>query len=103
MQMELFRVLRVISLAFALATVVPNISKAETSLIYGRDGKITTVIRSSPSGAIIYDGSGKIVETIRQPHRPSLNVVEVVRPRIHVIGTTLSGGVGGSIGGVGLN
>ena len=95
--------LRVIILAFALAMVVPGISEAETSLIYGRDGKIATIVRSSPSGFIVYDGNGKIVETIRQIHRQSGNVVEVVRPRVHVIGSTLSGGVGGSIGGVGLN
>jgi hypothetical protein len=86
-----------------MASLLAFQASAGSVLIYDGRGKLDRVVRPSPSGFVVYDGSGNIVSAVRQTGFDRPLLVDSRTSGIRVIGTGLSSGeVSGLRGGVGF-
>ena len=85
-----------------LASLCAAEASAGSVLIYDGKGRLDRVVRSSPSGFIVYDDRGKIVSAVRQFGFDRPLIVDSETTGIRVLGTGLEGDVSGLKGGVGF-
>ena len=83
-----------LAIAICLAAIGTAGAVAQSIVSYNDKGRIDRVVRSGPSGPIIYDGRGNIVAAIRGRSRESRVVIDIERNTVRSIGTGLTGGVG---------
>jgi len=87
--------------ALGLAMVSAT-AQAGSALTYDRDGKVRHVVRSSPSGYIVYNHQGHLVRVVREPYGTGTTYVDDGARDVVVIGSSLDGGVAVSGSGVGF-
>lgn len=91
----------VVALFFGLVGFSMQAS-AESTIVYSRGGKVSSVVRPSPSGFHVYDRHGHLVQSARD-WRPNGTLFVETRPyNVIATGSTLSGGAGGTGAGVGF-
>jgi hypothetical protein len=95
--------MRLSLIAVALALSITAEASAGSTLVYDGRGRLSQVIRPSPSGFVVYDGGGGITSVIRHVGFNRRPIIETGRSPISVVGTSLPVEVSGLRGGVGFD